>query len=123
MDRKGGRLTSSLGVFNSSCVDEATQKLCNSDVLGFGHVMNKFQENFDLNVACYSEELKAPRLHRLIDYCKEIKGVIACKGIGSQGDGMAQILLDCDSQVEEIMHGIRDTLAMECYSFSTGQID
>lgn len=123
MDIKEGRLISSLGVFNSFCVDEATQKLCNSDMFGFGHVMNKFQENFDLNVACYSEELKAPQLHRLIDYCKEIKGVIACKGIGSQGDGMAQILLDCDSQVEEIMQGIRDTLAMECYSFSTGQID
>ncbi|SHK29609.1 mevalonate kinase [Anaerotignum lactatifermentans] len=123
MNTNEGRLISSLGVFNSSCVNEATQKLVDNDILGFGQIMNKFQENFELNVACYSEELRAPKLHGLIEYSRGIKGVIACKGIGSQGDGMAQILLDCGSQVEEIMQGIRDTLDMECYSFKTGQID
>lgn len=117
MNTNEGRLINSLGVFNSTCVNEAIQKLADNDVLGFGHTMNKFQENFNLNVACYSEELRAPKLHRLIDYCSEIKGVIACKGIGSQGDGMAQVLLDCSSQVEEIMQSIRYTLGMECYFF------
>lgn len=123
MDTNKGRLINSLGEFNRCCVNEATQKLVDDDVFGFGHVMNKFQENFDLNVACYSEELRAPQLHRLINYCSEIENIIACKGVGSQGDGMAQILLDCGSQAEEIMQGIRDTLKMECYSFKTGQID
>lgn len=122
METDEGSLIMSLGEFNSSCVNEAAQKLVDDDLLGFGNSMNKFQENFDLKVACYSDELKAPKLHKLIDYCRKVKSVIACKGIGSQGDGMAQILLRDGAETEEIIQGIWDILKMECYSFKTGQI-
>lgn len=121
LDTCDGKLITALGEFNNYCVNEAVQHLFDGNVLGFASVLNKFQDNFDKNVACFSEELKSPRLHRLIDYCSGIESVIACKGIGSQGDGMAQILLNCELQSEDIMQGIRKTLKMECYSFNAGQ--
>lgn len=115
------KLITALGSFNKCCVEEASKLLDSGDVLEFGHVLNKFQNSFDENVACFSEELRAPRLHKLMDYCSNMEGVIACKGIGSQGDGMAQILLDSCHSSSEITKNIRNKLGMDCYSYRIGQ--
>lgn len=116
-----GRLITSLGSFNSSCIEEASEYLRNGDVLKFGQLLNLYQENFDKNIACFSEELQAPELHKLIDYCNGTEGIISCKGSGSQGDGTAQILLERDDSIIELMKDIKRTLGMECYSFKIGQ--
>lgn len=121
VERNEGRLVTALGWFNSYCIEEASRSLIDGDAWKFGHVLNQFQENFDKNVACFSEELRAPKLHKLMEYCRGIEGVIACKGSGSQGDGTAQILLEFDSSINEIMQDIRMTLGMECFSFKIRQ--
>lgn len=119
--KEDDKLIKSLGEFNKRCVEEAEQYLVGGYTKDFAHVLKNFQENFDENVACFSTELQAPRLHKLIDYCSSIEGVLVCKGIGSQGDGMAQILLSCESASEKILENIRDTFGMEGYALKVGQ--
>ena len=55
--------------------------------------MNKAQKAFDQFVvpACPSE-LKAPRLHELLDYPGVQPLIWGGKGVGSQGDGSVQFL-------------------------------
>lgn len=115
------RLITALGMNNKCYVEDASKYLISGDVMKFGQVLNQFQNSFEKNVACFSEKLKSPRLHKLMDYCSNIEGVIACKGIGSQGDGMAQVLLDGDHLLSEIIKGIKNDLEMDCYLFKVGQ--
>lgn len=121
MEEDKHRLISALGSFNKCYIENASKYLIGGDVLKFGHILNLFQNNFDKNVACFSEELQSPKLHRLMDYCSNIEGVIACKGIGSQGDGMAQILLDGYCSASEIAKDISNILGLDCYSYRIGQ--
>ena len=116
-----GKLRRSLVEFNKRCVEESEQYLVNGDISNFAHVLKIFQDNFDENVACFSTELQAPKLHKLVDYCSSIEEVLACKGVGSQGDGMAQILLGCEIASEKIVSDIRNIFGMESYAIKVGQ--
>lgn len=115
------RLITALGESNKCFVEEASKYLISGDVEKVGYVLNDFQDNFDENVACFSDELKSPKLHKLMDYCNSIDGIIACKGIGSQGDGMAQILLNGSRSFSEIASGIQNELGMDCFLYRIGQ--
>lgn len=114
-------LINALGKFNEMCIEKAIKNLIDGDSLKFARALEKFQENFDKNIACFSEELQSPRLHNVMKYCKGNDCILACKGTGSQGDGMAQILIDSYANVDNIMADIRNTLGFESYLFSVGQ--
>lgn len=116
------RLITAIGVSNKYYVEDACKYLISGNIEEFGRVLNNFQDSFDENVACFSEKLKSPRLHRLMDYCSSIDGIIACKGVGSQGDGMAQILLDNHHSLSKITKDIKNKLGMDCYLYRVGQI-
>lgn len=118
---KEARLLKSLGEFNKKCVEEAERYLVKGDIKNFASVLKDFQKNFDENIACFSTELRAPLLHRLIDFSSSMEGVLVCKGVGSQGDGMAQMLVDGEVELKEIMESLRDELGLEGYALKVGQ--
>ena len=76
--------------------------------------MNKAQLVFDKNVSEYSSELKAPRLHNLILFLKKVEGVLGIKGVGSQGDGMAQVLVEKE-KIQNIKKIIEKNYNYEVY--------
>lgn len=114
-------LVYALGEYNHQSIINAEKLILNGNVLELGYVLNNFQKNFDKKVAVFSDELKAPRLHGLIEYSSMIDGVLACKGVGSQGDGMAQLLVESESKVDEIIEIIRERFQYECYKLKVGQ--
>lgn len=116
------KLITAIGESNKYYVEDACRYLISGNTEEFGRVLNNFQNSFDGNVACFSEKLKSPRLHRLMDYCSNIDGIVACKGVGSQGDGMAQILLDDHHSISKITKDIKNKLGMDCYLYRVGQI-
>ena len=46
---------------------------------------------------------------------KHHSGVLACKGVGSQGDGFAQILLTDKNKAREIIQFVKQKYGYQCY--------
>ena len=67
-NEKEDKLINSLGLFNKKCVADAEKYLLDGDIKKFAGILKTYQKNFDENIACFSTELKAPLLHRLIDF-------------------------------------------------------
>ncbi|CAE8703421.1 unnamed protein product, partial [Polarella glacialis] len=57
-------------------------------------------------------ELKAPVLHRLLECPALVPHITGGKGIGSQGDGSAQLVCRTAADVDKVMQIVRD-LGME----------
>ena len=77
------------------------------DAKHLGDLMNRAQQEFDahLQPACPSQ-LTAPVLHKVLQYERIQKYVYGGKGVGSQGDGLAQLLAkdeDCQNKVIQIL--------------------
>lgn len=104
-----------LGGFNKKNIIDAINNIEKGNLKLLGNNLRDFQKKFDENVACFSRELKAPLLHKLIEYTYNVEGVLACKGVGSQGDGMAQILVENAEKAENIAQKIKKDFSYDCY--------
>jgi galactokinase len=98
-----------LGEINAEIVGQAAVALEKGDAEQIGFLMRKAQAEFDqyLVPACPSQ-LTAPILHSLLNYPPLQPYILGGKGVGSQGDGMAQFILkDAETQekVIEIING------------------
>ena len=105
-----------LGIENKKIVMSAVKCLKTGDAQGLGNLMKKAQQNFDLHLAAYSpNELIAPKLHSIL-YEPSIQNLIyGAKGVGSQGDGSAQILTrNKDSQLE-IINILENKFDVSCF--------
>jgi UTP-glucose-1-phosphate uridylyltransferase/mevalonate kinase len=103
-----------LGLTNKALVSSAVRLLRSGDVKGLGALMTEAQNQFDAKVmpAC-REELAAPVLHKVLSY-KGIQHLIwGGKGVGSQGDGAAQLLCRDESSRSAAKRIIEDKLGME----------
>ena len=80
--------------------------------------MVEYQTKFDSFVTPFSDELKAPLLHMLFDEIARETDVLGYKGVGSQGDGMAQIIVSNKEKAEELEEIIRNRLNMNCINLS-----
>ena len=76
--------------------------------------MKDYQDEFDNNVAIFSDELKAPLLHGLFRTVSKIDGVLGYKGVGSQGDGMAQILVEKEADIDIVAKTIMNMSGLKC---------
>jgi galactokinase len=106
-----------LGEINQTLVKRAVIALQQGNAEKIGALMNQAQAEFDRYVvpAC-PEQLKAPRLHQLLDYPSLKPYLYGGKGVGSQGDGTAQLIVqDRSSQSEAIALIKRDFPQMQCY--------
>ena len=82
-----------LGPVNRRIVLRAVEALRAGDAERLGRLMTEAQELFDRHLAPSSpEELRAPLLHKLLSFPEIQPFIWGGKGVGSQGDGTAQLL-------------------------------
>jgi galactokinase len=94
---KTGELTQgirrALGSLNQEITAQAKQELIAGNGEKIGELMREAQEIFDRLIAPTSPtELLAPKLHHLLNYSPIQNLIWGGKGVGSQGDGTAQLL-------------------------------
>ena len=83
-----------LGEINSELVQQAIAALGQGDAAQIGTLMNQAQAQFDRYVApACSEQLDAPLLHQLLNHPPLKPYIYGGKGVGSQGDGTAQLIV------------------------------
>lgn len=104
-----------LGPINKQIIHEASNALQNGDGQSLGSLMVKAQEFFDrFATPVCPEELTAPTLHKLLSYPLLKAHAWGAKGVGSQGDGTAQILAKSIQDQEAIFHIIENNLKLPC---------
>lgn len=103
-----------LGPMNHKVIKTARQCIEDGDSEGLGNIMNKSQKMFDELVApMCPDQLKAPKLHNLLNDEDIGETVWGGKGVGSGGDGSAQFVLKDKVGFEEVMgkkHDFLDTI-------------
>lgn len=108
-----------LGPLNQQILFQARQALTTGDARRVGDLMLEAQQIFDKLVApaCPSE-LQAPKLHRLLDYPSLQELIWGGKGVGSQGDGTAQLLARGPEERLRAKYIIESELGMPCLSLT-----
>jgi mevalonate kinase len=81
-----------LGVRNHEILTRARAVLGSGDPRGLGELMSEAQELFFRQVAPACQELEAPRLRALLAHPATRELGYGGKGVGSQGDGSAQLV-------------------------------
>ena len=109
------RVQQYLGPINQSIVRRARQALEAGDARLLGELMTEAQRQFDTLVApACPEQLTAPVLHHLLSYEALAPFIFGGKGVGSQGDGSAQLIArDLESR-ERAVAVIEQELGMRC---------
>ncbi|MBZ5496363.1 MAG: GHMP kinase [Acidobacteriia bacterium] len=104
-----------LGPVNKRIVQQAVEALHSSDAQRVGRLMVEAQEFFDryATPAC-PEELTAPVLHRLLHYRPLGPHIWGGKGVGSQGDGTAQLIARSPDDQRAAVEIIERDLGMTC---------
>ncbi len=109
------RVREALGPLNREILLAARAALERGDAAAVGALMRRAQELFDSHVApaCPSE-LRAPRLHRLLEYPPLQGHLLGGKGVGSQGDGTAQLLAASAASRSAARAIIEEDLGLRC---------
>jgi UTP-glucose-1-phosphate uridylyltransferase/mevalonate kinase len=104
-----------LGPVNKRIVHEARKALEAGDAARIGALMTEAQGEFDKNLqpACPSQ-LTAPALHRLLSYGPIQPFILGGKGVGSQGDGSAQLIVEDRESQDKVIGLIEQGLGMPC---------
>lgn len=110
-------LHSLLGEINQEMCQEAQEILGDRDerkaAERLGQAMCKAQARWDeIAVPLCPHELKAPSLHRLLEFPALQSHITGGKGVGSQGDGSAQLVCKSQADQEEVMKIVK-SMAME----------
>ena len=108
-----------LGPINKRIVHQAVEALRYSDAQRLGGLMSEAQAFFDKygTPAC-PEELTAPVLHRLLDFEPLKPHIWGGKGVGSQGDGTAQLIARSPDDQQAVVEIIERDLGMPCLKLS-----
>lgn len=108
-----------LGPVNQDIVDRAAQALEAGDAETLGALMTEAQQRFDEKVApACPEQLKAPVLHKLLSLNSIQELIYGAKGVGSQGDGSAQLVAKSEEAQKEVIDRIQNELGMPCLKLS-----
>jgi len=104
-----------LGPINHRIVTQAAEALKKGDARRLGELMNEAQDLFDKNLqpACPSQ-LTAPVLHKLLNHAPLKPYLYGGKGVGSQGDGTAQLLAKNAESRDKAIEIIETDLGMPC---------
>lgn len=110
-----------LGPVNKRIVLEAREALENGDAARVGTLMREAQEAFDKNLGpvCPSQ-LTAPVLHKLLSYGPIQPFILGGKGVGSQGDGSAQLIVKDEECQNRLIDIIEKDLEMSCLKLVIG---
>jgi UTP-glucose-1-phosphate uridylyltransferase/mevalonate kinase len=104
-----------LGPVNKRIVHQAVEALRDSDAQRLGELMVEAQAFFDKYAApACPEELTAPVLHRLLSFDPLKPHIWGGKGVGSQGDGTAQLIARSPADQQAVVEIIERDLGMPC---------
>ncbi|KFM28609.1 Galactokinase [Auxenochlorella protothecoides] len=111
-----------LGPLNESLTVSAAASMARGDVAGLGRLMTAAQAEFDTAAGplCPSQlgEAGSPVLHRVLRLPAIQPHLLGGKGVGSQGDGTAQLLCrDADAQ-RAVVAVLTQELGLECIAFT-----
>ncbi|HOX37327.1 MAG TPA: sugar phosphate nucleotidyltransferase [Candidatus Brocadiia bacterium] len=116
-DDKDRRVQEYLGPINLDIVREARQAITDGDAKTLGSVMTRAQKLFDEHVApACPTELTSPKLHQVLE-CGAIQPFIhGGKGVGSQGDGCAQLLCRGPEERKTVEELLNREFGMTCFN-------
>ncbi len=104
-----------LGPINKRIVHQAIEALRAGDAGRLGGLMVEAQAFFDRYAApACPEELTAPVLHQVLNYAPLKPHIWGGKGVGSQGDGTAQLLARSADDQQAVIEIIERDLGMSC---------
>lgn len=104
-----------LGPINARIVHDAVEALKDGNAEKIGLLMKQAQEKFDKNLqpACPSQ-LTAPILHKILSYDALQPYILGGKGVGSQGDGTAQFIVEDEKSQEKVIEILKRDFSMPC---------
>lgn len=118
-DERHGDIHALLGATNRRIVHAATGALAAGDAATLGALMVEAQREFDrAAVPACPQELTAPALHRVLDHPSVAELAHGGKGMGSQGDGAAQILARGEQERREFIGLIERDLGMSAFALT-----
>lgn len=104
-----------LGPINKRIVHQAVDTLQTSNAERLGSLMVEAQDFFDrYAIPACPEELSSPVLHQVLHYAPLSPHIWGGKGIGSQGDGTAQLLARSEEDQQAVIEIIERDLNMPC---------
>jgi UTP-glucose-1-phosphate uridylyltransferase/mevalonate kinase len=104
-----------LGPISAGLTAEAVEALKAGDARRIGALMREAQAKFDQYCipACPSQ-LTAPVLHKVLSYGPIQPHILGGKGVGSQGDGTAQLIVKDEEAQAKVIDIIQRDLGMTC---------
>lgn len=109
------RVHTYLGKISSEIVFDAQRAIESGDTIKLGSLLDEAQARFDeYLVPASPEQLRAPVLHGLLSNAKIKEYTYGGKGVGSQGDGSAQLLAINIEAQRELIEYIESELHMAC---------
>lgn len=104
-----------LGEKSASITRKAVMAIETGDAVTLGKLMTESQAAFDKYCmpACPSQ-LTSPVLHKLLSYKPLQPLILGGKGVGSQGDGTAQLLVKDKEMQDKVISIIESDLSMQC---------
>jgi galactokinase len=103
-----------LGPLNRAIVERARGALASGDAAALGRLMDEAQELFFRQVAPACPELEAPALRRALAHPAVRELAWGGKGVGSQGDGCAQLVARGPQARAELAARLERELAVAC---------
>jgi galactokinase len=109
-----------LGPRNASLLARGRGALARGDGPALGALMREAQAVFDALVAPACPELAAPRLHEVLAHPSVAELTHGGKGVGSQGDGSAQLVARGLAERRRLAEHLERDLAVRCLPLSLG---
>lgn len=104
-----------LGPVNQEIVAAAHEALSSGDAEALGALMTRAQADFDRYMTpCCPSELTAPELHKVLSYEPIQPYILGGKGVGSQGDGSAQLLVRDEESQHKVIEILERDLNKVC---------
>ena len=108
------RVREALGETNQSILAAARGHLATGDARALGELMTRAQVVFDECIGPASSELAAPRLHEVLDHPAVRDLAWGGKGVGSQGDGCAQVVARGADERDRLAAQLESELGVRC---------
>jgi mevalonate kinase len=110
-----------LGPRNTALLARARAAVLAGDACALGALMSEAQALFDEQIAPASpEELAAPRLHAVLAHRALRELAWGGKGVGSQGDGCAQLVARGPEERERLAARLERDLDVRCWPLTPG---
>ncbi|KAG1680588.1 hypothetical protein FOA52_015036 [Chlamydomonas sp. UWO 241] len=107
------RLHGLLGDVNHNICGRAMDALTSGDLPKLGELMREAQHEFDARAGpMCSSQLTAPALHKVLDHPSLQPLIWGAKGVGSQGDGTAQLLCRGASEQRRVLEVLESELGL-----------